>query len=102
MGKKGAGTKPLHPYNVEVGQRLAAAREANEMKSVQLAGKLGVSQSRLSNWETGDAVFPPRYAAAAMRLLKIDPNYLYLGDLHGLPGWLQDKLLADEREADSA
>lgn len=80
-------------FAVEVGARLAKAREAAGLSQADLSRRLGFENAaNLSNWENGWAMFPPEYAARVFLLTKIDSNYLYLGDPSSLPAKLIERL----------
>lgn len=80
-------------FALQVGQRLAAARIAAGFSQIVLAKRLGLpTAANLSNWENGWAVMPPEYAVKIFRLIKVDANYLYLGDASQLPHSLYEKL----------
>lgn len=82
------------PFAVEVGQRLARARQAAGYSQKQLAERLGVSAPKLSNWENGINMLPPEYARKVFLETRIDVDYLYLDDDSRLPHELRTKLRA--------
>jgi len=60
-----------------IGERIRAAREAKGMTTVQLAAAVGVSQSAVSNWETGAGRAPSRdNAVKVARVLGITVDEL--------------------------
>lgn len=73
------------PIAIQVGVRLKIARDASGMTQGDLARALGIGQMRLSNWELGKHWLPPKTAIRIFELLRIDSNWLFLGDPHRLP-----------------
>jgi Predicted transcriptional regulators len=85
--------RPRDPFALEVGKRLRAAREAAGFSQVEFAQRLKLpAAGNLSNWEHGIAMVPPSYAVKIFQLLRVDSNFLYLGDTGGLPRSLYDKM----------
>lgn len=82
------------PYAVKVGARLAAARDAAGLKGVDLARRLGISPQQLGHYEKGRHVFPPALAPKLFLVLRVNSDYLYLGDLSRLPKDMFDKVNA--------
>ena len=83
--------RPRDPFALEVGKRLRAARMAAGFSQVEFAERLKLpAAGNLSNWEHGIAMVPPNYAPKIFLLLKVDSNFLYLGDTSGLPRALYD------------
>jgi transcriptional regulator with XRE-family HTH domain len=78
---------------MEVGKRLRDARMAAGYSQTDFAKRLGLpAAGNLSNWENGIAMVPPIYALKIFQLLRVDSNYLYLGDTEGLPRGLYEKM----------
>jgi transcriptional regulator with XRE-family HTH domain len=88
--------KPLITFAGQIGQRLRRAREACGLSGAALAGRLGVSPQRYNNYETGDIVLPPDIAVAIFQLLRIGPEYLYLGQHVLLPAEIREALESSE------
>ena len=84
--------KKAKTFASEVGSRLKAVREASNLPANVLARRLGVTPQRYNNWETGDIVLPPEIAVILFRELRIDADYLYLGDAERLPAKVRDRL----------
>jgi transcriptional regulator with XRE-family HTH domain len=85
--------RPRDSFALEVGKRLRAARMAAGLSQTECAQRLGLpAAGNLSNWEHGIAMVPPAYAPKIFLLLRIDSNFLYLGDTSGIPRNLYDKL----------
>lgn len=76
----------------EVGQRLIQAREALGMKQVEMATSLGISSQRLSNYENGARPFDIELAITLSRKHAVTMDFVYWGDLRGLPLHLASKL----------
>jgi transcriptional regulator with XRE-family HTH domain len=77
----------------EVGQRLARARIAVGLAQKDLAALLKVSPGKLSNWENGWNMVPPQYAVKIFQITKINSDYLYQGDMSGLPQSILKKMM---------
>jgi transcriptional regulator with XRE-family HTH domain len=93
--------RPRDPYALEVGKRLRAARMAAGFSQTDFAKRLKLpAAGNLSNWEHGIAMVPPHYALKIFQLLRVDSNFLYLGDTGGLPRNLYDKIfpIMDEND----
>ena len=85
--------RPRDSFALEVGKRLRAARKAAGFSQTEFAKRLGLpAAGNLSNWEHGIAMVPPAYAPKIFLLLRIDSNFLYLGDTSGIPRGLYDKM----------
>jgi len=56
--------------------RLALARRQSKMTQGSLAATLGVTQPRVSRWETGDEAIPLRYGEPLYVLFGYDLYYL--------------------------
>jgi len=90
-------------FTVEVGRRLAAAREAAGFSQVEFSRRLGLpTAANLSNWENGWSMLPPKYIPKIFLLTKITSDYLYLGDATGLPHALYEKLFSNAGSNKSA
>jgi transcriptional regulator with XRE-family HTH domain len=55
----------------EIGRRIRKARQVAGMTQAELAGKIGVSESTVANWEKGRH-FPLRYLGKIEEVLGID------------------------------
>ncbi len=75
----------------EIGKRIRQYREARKLTQKELAERLGISNTRVSNWEQGLNRPDADILAALCRVLHISPSELL--DVH-LSG---DELTANER-----
>lgn len=62
--------------NIFVGARIVAARERNSMSAKTLAELLGITQSRLSNWENGTNGVSADYIYLISEKLSVSSDYL--------------------------
>ena len=100
---KGMPPRPRDSLAMEVGKRLRAARKAAGYSQTDFAKRLGLpAAGNLSNWENGTAMVPPLYATKIFLLLRVDSNYLYLGDTSGLPHGLYEKIFPVRRSGNAA
>ena len=65
----------------ESGARLRASREALKLTATQLAARLGVSRSRLSNWESGTSKVDLEYALTLKAVYGLTLDWIFGGDL---------------------
>lgn len=72
-------------WQAEVGRRIILARNALGLKAIQLARSLNISAQRLSNYERGDRPFDLELAMELSRKHGITMDYIYRGELRGLP-----------------
>lgn len=75
----------------EIGARIRKYREACGISQVQLAQRIGVSNSRVSNWEQGVNRPDADFLADICKALNVSPSELL--DVHLSP----DELTAQER-----
>ncbi|MBN1776074.1 MAG: helix-turn-helix domain-containing protein [Clostridiales bacterium] len=59
-----------------IGQRIRSARENAKMTARELAKHLGVSPTRLSNWESGTNRPRAEYISSISRILEVSTDYL--------------------------
>ena len=64
----------------EIGKRIRNYREASGISQIQLAEKLGISNSRVSNWEQGINRPDADILAEIFRVLEVSPSELL--DVH--------------------
>lgn len=83
------------PHAVAVGRRLAVARKAAGLTQAELARRLKVSASKLSNWENGINFLPGPYVAKIFLITRIDSNWLFLNDPDKLPANVYRKLFPE-------
>lgn len=84
-------------WSIEVGRRLRAAREAvgvtqNELAEAIGAGKPPLGGKRLSNWEAGDKMLPPSFAAAIAERHGLTTDFFYRGNTGGIEARLITKI----------
>lgn len=60
----------------EIGLRIRKYREANNMSQKELAKKIGVSNSRVSNWEQGINRPDVDFLASICKALNVSPSEL--------------------------
>jgi len=75
-----------------IARRLAAAREALGMTKAELADMLEIDRSSYTKIEKGAKPLLPRDAYRLWQLYGIDLNFIYLGQLGGLPVSLSSKV----------
>ena len=71
-----------------VANRLKAAREALGLSKAEVADSLGLDRSSYPKIEAGRKILLPAHAYGVCQLYGVDMNYLYLGQLSGLPSSL--------------
>ena len=87
----------------DVGERMRMVREARGFPHQGAFAKLlGVSQSRYANWEQGAHPVPYDFAIKIHALTGADLDFLYRGDMSGLPPQLIESLTAAYRKQASA
>ncbi len=79
-------------WQAEVGRRVADVRDALGLDQVGLAKSLGISQQRLNNYERGFRMFDIELAVIIARKHGVTMDFVYWGDLRGLPLHLASKL----------
>lgn len=73
-------------FNVIVGRRLAAFRQAFDLTQDDMADLLGTSSRQgVSHYENGNRKLPPETAKKIWDLYGISTNYFYLGMLNDVP-----------------
>ena len=73
----------------EIGKRIKKYRERTGLSQLELAALLGVSNSRISNWEQGLNRPDADILAALCRALRCSPSELL--DVHLAPGEYSEK-----------
>ena len=76
-----------------VAPRLAAAREAIGLSKADFADAIGLDRSSYTKIEKGLKPLLPREAFKIWALYAVDLNFLYLGQLGGLPSNLSSKVI---------
>ena len=74
--------------------RLIAAREALGLSKAEFADIIGIDRSSYTKIEKGLKPLLPREAHRIWQLYGIDLNYIYLGQVGGLPVSLSSKVIA--------
>ena len=85
-------SKSMH--KAEVGRRLDLAIEGLALRPVDVAKTLGVSLSKLGNWFRGDNYPDPYLLTVFCDRYGVTTDFLYRGQIAGLPGDLADGLAA--------
>ena len=80
-----------------VAPRLAAARMALGLSKAAFADSIGVDRSSYTKIEKGQKPLLPRDAQRIYQLYGIDMNFIYLGQVGGLPSNLSSKVMAHLR-----
>jgi transcriptional regulator with XRE-family HTH domain len=62
-----------------LGQRIMSARLAKNITQSELAGKLSIHKSTMSNYEWGKTRVPLAEFVVLARVLRVDPLWLLLG-----------------------
>jgi len=73
--------------------RLIAAREALGLTRAELADAIGIDRSSYTKIEKGLKPLLPREAHRIWQLYGIDLNFIYLGQVGGLPASLSSKVM---------
>lgn len=69
-----------------VGRRIEIVRQAKNFETqTEFADRLGVSKSRLNNWMAGGILLPVDFAIQIKKLTGIPLDYIYCGELSGVP-----------------
>jgi len=76
----------------DVARRLMQLRELLDLDQVSFGERAGISQPRLSQYETGTRILSLRAALALCAAYRISLDWLYFGDPSGLPHWMAIKL----------
>ena len=74
--------------------RLIAAREALGLTKAEFADMIGIDRSSYTKIEKGFKPLLPREAHRIWQLYGIDLNFIYLGQVGGLPVSLSSKVIA--------
>jgi len=76
-----------------VAERLKALREALEMTKAEFADAIGVDRSSYTKIEKGEKPLLPKSAYRIWKLYGVDMNYVYLGQVGGVPLNLSKRLM---------
>lgn len=82
-----------------VAHRLIAAREALGLNKADFADMIGIDRSSYTKIEKGSKPLLPREAYRIWQLFHVDLNYLYLGEVGGLPSSLSSRVIANLKKA---
>jgi len=77
-----------------VAARLRALRESLELSKADFADAIGVDRSSYTKIEKGDKPLLPKTAYQIWKLYGVDMNYVYLGQIGGVPSDLSKKLMS--------
>lgn len=85
---------------VDVGRRLTLLRDVFGMSQTAFGKISGLSQSRYSQYETGERLLPVPVAIALSNKLGVSLDWLYMGEPNAMPMdlWRKIQKLADERD----
>jgi len=76
-----------------VGERLRAVRIAAAYRTARdFASEANVTENRLTSWERGTRLIPPYELGIVRRLTGATADFVYYGDVAGLPESLRRKL----------
>lgn len=89
-------------WQQEMGRRLVIGREALGKSQVSLAKSLGISSQRLSNYERGARPLDIELAILLSQKHGLTMDYIYWGDLRGLPVHVASKIADNAIPGDSA
>ena len=79
--------------SVKVAERLVALRLALDLNKADFADQIGIDRSSYTKIEKGQKPLLVREASEIWRLYGVDMNYIYLGQIVGLPGILSSKVI---------
>ena len=77
-----------------VGSRLRIAREALGLEQKELAAQIGIDNTKLSHWERGVHYPAPTFIVRLWERHRIPADWIYLGEVSGVPHRLAGNLLA--------
>lgn len=89
-------------FDVAAGLRLARVRVALGLKQEALAEKLGISRSRIANFEQGTRTPDPRVMSRLSELYGVTTDYIYHGDARMMPSWIMDGIAMQPAERPQA
>lgn len=76
----------------QVGRRLQIAREALGLRPIDIANATDVHRAKISQYESGKYFPRQQWLLKLRHLYRIDANYLFFGELDGLPRGLRDRV----------
>lgn len=77
-----------------VAPRLVALREALGLSKSEFADRVGIDRSSYTKLEKGEKALQPDRAHRIFQLYGADLNYIYLGQVGGLPANLSARIIA--------
>lgn len=85
---------------VDVGRRLMLLRDVFHMSQTAFGKIAGLSQSRYSQYETGERLLPIPVAISLSNTFGVSLDWLYMGEPNAMPLdlWRKIQKLADERD----
>jgi transcriptional regulator with XRE-family HTH domain len=86
----------------EMGDRLVQAREALGLSQEEFASMHGVPIADLDNWEQGRRYPDPQFIVAIWKRHRINSDWIYLGEIAGLPHSLGESLRAGAQAGGAA
>jgi transcriptional regulator with XRE-family HTH domain len=81
-------------HKQKVGERLRIAREALGLEQTEMAELYGLDKTKLSHWERGKHYPAPAFIARLWERHRIPADWIYLGEVSGVPHRLAENLLA--------
>jgi hypothetical protein len=78
------------PHKRDVGERLRQAREALGYSQAEFARAFSLDQGALNHWERGRHYPPPPFLLTLWERHRISADWLYFGEIGGLPARLAD------------
>lgn len=87
--------KKPDPFRAAVGKRLELLRVAKGFDTIRgFAKEIGIEEDRYTTWEKGKALIPPQIALDLVARFGVTTDWLYSGDVSGLPQRLLSELKA--------
>jgi transcriptional regulator with XRE-family HTH domain len=85
---------------VDTGRRLTLLREVFGLSQTAFGKVVGLSQSRYSQYETGERLLPVQVAIAVSNEFGVTLDWLYTGEPNAMPMdlWRKIRKLADEKD----
>ena len=83
--------EPCDP--IMVADRLIALRHALELSKSEFARMIEVDKSSYTKIEKGEKPIQTRAVYRIFKLYGVDPNFIYLGQIGGLPSSLSKKIM---------
>lgn len=90
--RKGHKADSVTELKEAVGRRLQIAREALGLRPIDIANATDVHRAKISQYEAGKYFPRQQWLLKLRKLYRIDANYLFFGELDGLPPGLREKV----------